>query len=147
VLQCLLHSLLLPDGSTPDKHQVCVAACCSVLQRVSACCSVLQCVAVGCCVCCNLSSFLIAQPPTNIRCVLQCVAVCCSVCCSVLQRVAACFSVLQCVVACFSVWQCVAVRGSGMQCLLHSFLLPDGSTPDKHQVSVAVCCSVLQRVL
>jgi len=38
---------------------VCVAACYSVLQRVTACCSVLQCVAVYCSV-------------------LQCVAMCCS---------------------------------------------------------------------
>ena len=56
--------------------QVCVAVCCSVLQRVAVCCSVLQCVAVFCsmlqygAVCCS---------------VLQCFAVCCSV----LQRVAA----------------------------------------------------------
>ena len=41
-------------------RQVCVAVCCSVLQRVAVCCSVLQCVAAWCSV-------------------LQCAAVCCSV--------------------------------------------------------------------
>ena len=105
-----------------DMHNVncrCVAACCSVLQRVAVRRSVLQCVAVSCSV-------------------LQCVAVCCSVlqcvavldiarahtvcslreyeyrvsqvdmhyvnvCCSASQSVAECFSVLQCVAVCCSV--------------------------------------------
>ena len=80
---------------------ICVAVCCSVLQRVAVCCSVLQCVAAFC----------------N---VLQCVAVCCSVlqCVTyewviesrhmyVLQCVAVCCSVLQCAAICCSVLHCV----------------------------------------
>jgi len=57
----------------------CVAACCSVLQRVAVCCSVLQ----------RVDKLLrIAHSSAN------------KVCCSVLQRVAACCSVLQCVAVC-----------------------------------------------
>ena len=56
--------LLLRIVTVPEicycARDLCVAACCSVLQCVAVCCSVLQCVAV----CCS---------------VLQCVAVCCSV--------------------------------------------------------------------
>jgi len=58
----------------------CVAACCSVLQRVAVRFSVLQCVAMHCSV-------------------LQCIGMCCSV----LQCVAVCCSVLQCVAVCCSV--------------------------------------------
>jgi len=61
---------------------MCVAVCCSVLQRVAACCSVLQCAAV----CCS---------------VLQCVAVCCNL----LQCAAVCCCVLQCVTVCCSALQ------------------------------------------
>ena len=74
----------------------CVAACCSVLQRVAACCSVLQRVVV----CCSVLQYdatedelqkmkIIHDNLGNDRCV--------TVCCSVLQRVAVCHNVLQCV--------------------------------------------------
>ena len=92
----------------------------SVLQCVVVCCSVLQCVAV----CCK---------------VLQSVAVCCSV----LQRFAACCSALQRRSTtqdhgdeqdqCCNVLQRVAVS------------LPHKTT-HMCKISVAVCCSVLQRV-
>ena len=71
VRRCLffLQQLVFSNASCCSVLQClcCVAARCSVLQRVAVCCSVLQCVAV----CCS---------------VLQCVAVCCSV----LQCVAVC---------------------------------------------------------
>ena len=68
-----------PDLTHHDRRcvEVCVAACCSVLQRVAACCSVLQCVAVA-----------IVRPDLTHH-DRRCVEVC------VLQRVAACCSVLQ----------------------------------------------------
>jgi len=96
----------------------CVAACCSVMQRVAACCSVLQCVAVlltggtGIPAHCHLCFSM-----------LQCNAACCSM----LQHVAACCSVLQWVAVGCSGLQCVAAGCSGLQCN-------------------AVCCSVLQCV-
>jgi len=78
--------------------EVCVAACCSVLQRVAACCS--------------MSS----------RCwhVRSCVVQVLKMCCSVLQYIAACCSVSQCeleILACLKdVWcgvlPCVAVSHS-----------------------------------
>ena len=81
----LVAALLLPGSRC-----ACVAACCSVLQRVAACCSVLQRVAV----CCG---------------VLRCVAIArCDfhdkfVSAGMLQRVAACRGVLQCIAVCCSV--------------------------------------------
>jgi len=88
---------------------VCVAVCCSVLQRVAVCCSVLQCVAVCCsvlqrvAVCCSVPSrsfavtysyvchgLFMCVPCLIHMYVLQYVAVCCSV----LQYVAVCCSVL-----------------------------------------------------
>jgi len=61
---------------------LCVAVCCSMLQRVDVCCSVLQCVAVcsrlkknvlkRCCSCNSSSTTLCCS-------VLQCIAACCSV--------------------------------------------------------------------
>jgi len=49
---CALMGLSFPQ--TDLVHILCVAACCSVLQRVAVCCSVLQCAAVcyRCNVCC-----------------------------------------------------------------------------------------------
>ena len=97
----------------------CVAACCSVLQRVAACCSVLQCVAA----CCSVLQRIA---------LLHCVAVCCrctaiplshprgsQVCCSLLQRVAACCSVSQRVALCCSVavLQYAAVCRRVLQCV------------------------------
>jgi len=136
---------------TSRVQHMCVAACCSVLQRVAACCSVLQrvvvrysvflCVAMRCCV-----------PPWI--CTNHVQQMCVAVCCSVLQcrysaqtslaqymYVAMCCSLLQCVTmqvlymnesclnmtVCRSVLQCVAVCWSVLQC---------GS----------VCCGVLQCV-
>ena len=63
VLECVGVCCNTFDRATQSQAQstnVCVAVCCSVLQRVAACCSVMQCVAM----CCS---------------VLQCVAVRCSV--------------------------------------------------------------------
>ena len=98
----------------PVQSCICVAVCCSVLQRVAVCCSVLQCVAVCIPVCCSVYCSMLL-------CVLQCVAECCSI----LQSVAMCSRMLQCIAVCCSVLQCVAVCCSVLQC-------------------VAVCCSVLQ---
>jgi len=83
---------------------VCVAACCSVLQRVAVRCSVLQCVAVSV----PLRPLIVRRDDVSYSysrwsakvmpmCVLQRVLQCVAVCCSVLQRVAVCCSVLQCV--------------------------------------------------
>jgi len=83
VIECVAVSLGLGFEATTRATApvtICVAVCCSVLQRVAVCCSVLQCVAV----CCS---------------VLQCVAVCCSVlqcvavCCRVTQSVAVCLGI------------------------------------------------------
>ena len=77
--------------SMPRLRYVCVAACCSVLQRVAACCSVLQCVAV----CCSVLRFFWC-PTAEIRWAIKEPSfistpslryVCVAVCCSVLQRV------------------------------------------------------------
>jgi len=64
---------------------VCVAACCSVLQRVASCCIMLQRVAVR-----------VAKGESGLQ------GACGCVCCSVLQRVATCCSVL-CIVLYYSV--------------------------------------------
>ena len=75
---CVLH---IKDDRVLQCVQVCVAVCCSVLQRVAACCRVLQCVAV----CCRV------LPCVEVRCsALQCAVLSCSVmlciavCCRIL---------------------------------------------------------------
>ena len=54
--------------------QVCVAVCCSVLQRVAACCSVLQCIAL----CCS-ERYAGLQEAQDFSVPHVCVAACCSV--------------------------------------------------------------------
>jgi len=44
---------------------LCVAVCCSVLQRVAVCCSVLQCVAVCCSVLQSFMGRLLESNPTS----------------------------------------------------------------------------------
>ena len=103
ILICVRSAGMLPLSS-PGR---CVAACCSVLQRVAAYCSVLQRVAA----CCSVFRFVSRVLRCCIRfrlavccSVLHCVAVCCivllrsAVYCSVLHSVAACCGVLQCFV-------------------------------------------------
>ena len=96
-----------------DMHDVngrCVAACCTVLQRVAVCCSVSQCVVVCCSVLQCVAVFDIARAHTM---------------CSVWEYeyrvpqvdmhygngtcVAVCRRVLRCVTVCCSASQCVAV--------------------------------------
>jgi len=100
---------------------------------VVVCCSVLQCVVV--------------------RSVLQCVAVRCSVSrcvalCGMLQYVAVCCSVLQCVAVRCTVW-CVTVCCSVLWCVTLS--ADDAVTSSAYKYvwacHVAVCCSVLHRVV
>jgi len=103
---------------------MCVAVCCSVLQRVAVCCSV-WCVTVYVYIPqFTCWSTALKMPP---RVALQCVAVCCSV--------------LQCFPVCCSVW-CV-------WCLTAYICMPQftwRSSIFKMPPRVAVCCSVLQCV-
>jgi len=111
VLQCVLQSVAvccsrsasfrMPNGDqrlSTTRLAICVAVCCSVLQRVGASHHLLECeggnsvrplwqdsrVSVTMCfsVCCN---------------VLHCFTVCYSVCCNALHCFTVCYSVLQCV--------------------------------------------------
>jgi len=111
----------------------CVAVCCSVLRWVTLklCCSVLQCVVV------RMTWQTLLQPLLYFPYPRICVAVCCSV----LQCVAASCSMLQYVTMCCSVLQCVAVREK-----LQTLLRPLWYLPNL-RICVAVCYSVLQRVL
>ena len=71
---------------------LCVAACCSVLQRVAACCSVTTrtlCVAACCSALQRVAASLLARSRSQTSSPAD------AVCCSVLQCVAACCSVLQ----------------------------------------------------
>ena len=95
----------------------CVAACCSVLQRVAAC----------------LQHYASSLQFFDNACVVRYFALCCSV----LQRVATWCSVLQCVAACCSVLQRVyssmqAIYRVRVSCMLHC---------------AALCCNVLQSML
>ena len=86
---------------------LCVAACCSVLQRVAVCCSALQCVAVCCSAYCHSKPmFRVITTLPRFPGALQYVAVCCIK----LQRVAVCCIVLQCDAMCSDALQCIAVR-------------------------------------
>ena len=84
----------------------CVAACCSVLQRVEMACNGLQCVAV----CCRGLQRNVLQHVAASCSMLPCVAVC-RPCVAVQCSVFSCVAFLQCVpVSCCSALPCVAVR-------------------------------------
>jgi len=101
---------------------VCVAACCSLLQRVAVYCSAMQHTRNRLCEC----HICVLQCGALCCSVLQCVAVrrnmreiaCASVtyvCCSMLQCVAMLCNALQCVAVHCSAVQCVAVQRSVLQ--------------------------------
>jgi len=100
------------DRRAHAAEALCVAVCCSVLQRDATCYSVLQFVAVYCSVlqsvivCCSIT--LTWRHVRVDRLAHAAEALCVAACCSVLQRVAACCSVLQSVAACCSMLQRVA---------------------------------------
>ena len=88
---------LIKADEALDEVWVCVAACCSVLQRVAACCSVLQSLICG-----SRGLSKLARLLMRYESVLQCVAVCCGA----FQCAARCGGVLRCVAVCCRV--CVA---------------------------------------
>jgi len=108
----------------------------SVLQCVAACCSVLQRVA-------DASAKFSDDMYVSRTCPSD--RVCVAACCSVLQRVAefarvlVTVCVLQCVAACCSVSQCVADTGAKFSDDMYFICM----CPSDY-VCVAVCCSVLQ---
>jgi len=138
-------------------HDLCVAACCRVLQSVAACCSVVQCfiqTKPECRMAQYAAAFGSVMQRAVVRCnVLQCVAVCCSV----LQWVRrdSCISIIHtdelveslCIHKFVSVYLGVHVRVRDSFCILivhvwhHSVALPCSVLQ-----CVAVCCSVLQCV-
>jgi len=140
---------------------ICVAVCCSVLQRIAVCCSmyisylvttwragetmasvsVLQRVAACCsalqrvAVCCSVLQFACIIPRDNLTCRRDNgFCICVAVCCSVLQCVAVCCSVLPCVALCCSVLQYV-------------YIIPRDNLTCRRDngfwTCIAVCCSVL----
>ena len=150
---------------------MCVAACCSVLQRVAVCCSVLQ-----TCDRFPLLDFLkifvakthtmphlcVLQCFAGCRTVLQCIAVSCSVlqrkrptgclifvCCRVCrmsQCVAVCCSVLQCVAVCSVCWVAkTRMDALSLQVSFRKRALYLVANPRKetcNKKSVVVCCSM-----
>jgi len=101
-------------------HERCVAACCSVLQRVAVWCGVLQSVEEWCIGC--LFAFWARHCTVAAKRMWH--EGCVAMCCSVLQYVAVCCSVLQwCVTLCGSVLQCCIVLQRVAECCIDCLII------------------------